>query len=656
MARAHRLSSPVSLPRRYRASRIIFYLACLILLASALLFLTPDADPAEDPHAWLDEYISPPEGEISPGVTKGAQRFLSFWKDEEDPDLPRGLRFGADGLVRGWDGVHEIMETHKLGKKDKRRLKEVRDRHPIEELIARGQERWEGLLANQSKTLPQAVAEYTRRYDRAPPKGFEEWWQFCKRNQVKIVDDYDQINRDIEPFLALSPELFRKRAKDTEATAHSYKISLSPSGEATISGERASSSRGRHLRDLLAPLAELLPTEITITVSDHDLGSWLLGDDQRQAALKAARKGRYLSEASLKGFEQRNGRVAAPGLVSACPEGSSAWNRSLGLQDNMADSNGTKETTFVYDPRPTFDFCTNPSLLQQHGSLSFDFARETMLRPIFQLSKFVRNPEFLTTPLEAYENATSKSAMEKYTPWEGKTENKLFWRGSSTGDSYSKRKNYDWRNSHRQRLHLMAQATEGDQKVWVERGKDWELEAWNQGKLNEKYLDVGLAGKPHQCKQEDGTCDEMANEIHFKDRVRPEDSATFKYVLDVDGNGWSSRYHRLMLSGSAVVKTTIYPEWHSDWLTPWVHYIPSQVDYSDIYSIMSFFIGPPDGRAGGHEDLARGIAEAGRQFALEHWRWEDMQAYMFRLLLEYSRLMADDRKAASYQKTYETKA
>jgi hypothetical protein len=34
--------------------------------------------------------------------------------------------------------------------------------------------------------------------------------------------------------------------------------------------------------------------------------------------------------------------VNAPGLVSACPEGSSAWNRSLGLEDNMADSNATK--------------------------------------------------------------------------------------------------------------------------------------------------------------------------------------------------------------------------------------------------------------------------------------------------------------------------
>lgn len=32
--------------------------------------------------------------------------------------------------------------------------------------------------------------------------------------------------------------------------------------------------------------------------------------------------------------------------------------------------------------------------------------------------------------------------------------------------------------------------------------------------------------------------------------------------------------------------------------------------------------------------LAQEIAENGRQFVKEHWRWEVMQAYMFRLLLE----------------------
>jgi hypothetical protein len=41
----------------------------------------------------------------------------------------------------------------------------------------------------QSKTLPQAVSEYKRRYGRAPPIGFEQWWKFARRNNIKIVDD-----------------------------------------------------------------------------------------------------------------------------------------------------------------------------------------------------------------------------------------------------------------------------------------------------------------------------------------------------------------------------------------------------------------------------------------------------------------------------------
>lgn len=89
-------------------------------------------------------------------------------------------------------------------------------------------------------------------------------------------------------------------------------------------------------------------------------------------------------------------------------------------------------------------------------------------------------------------------------------------------------------------------------------------------------------------------------------------------------------------------------------MIPWVHYVvslrtvdgdwtdiqPVQVDYSDLYNIMSFFSGSPshDGthtaREAGNDDLARAIAEAGRKFGEDHWRWVDMQGYMFRLLLE----------------------
>jgi len=62
---------------------------------------------------------------------------------------------------------------------------------------------------------------------------------------------------------------------------------------------------------------------------------------------------------------------------------------------------------------------------------------------------------------------------------------------------------------------------------------------------------------------------------------------------------------------------------------------------------MAFFSGYPNGHTG-HDKIAEKIAANGVRFTREHWRWEDMQAYMFRLLLEYARLYADDRDAASF--------
>ena len=79
------------------------------------------------------------------------------------------------------------------------------ERHPILSLIEKGKKDWEQLLAKQSKTLPEAAAEYRRRYRRNPPPGFDTWWSFAQKNNVQLVDEYDQIMQDIEPFHALEP-------------------------------------------------------------------------------------------------------------------------------------------------------------------------------------------------------------------------------------------------------------------------------------------------------------------------------------------------------------------------------------------------------------------------------------------------------------------
>jgi hypothetical protein len=49
-----------------------------------------------------------------------------------------------------------------------------------------------------------AVEEYQRRnHQRLPPKGFEKWWQFAVDNNVALVDEYEQISKDLEPFWAM---------------------------------------------------------------------------------------------------------------------------------------------------------------------------------------------------------------------------------------------------------------------------------------------------------------------------------------------------------------------------------------------------------------------------------------------------------------------
>lgn len=47
--------------------------------------------------------------------------------------------------------------------------------HPIYEIIELSEASWRAKLRRASKTLDDAVAEYWRRYKRAPPKGFDAW-------------------------------------------------------------------------------------------------------------------------------------------------------------------------------------------------------------------------------------------------------------------------------------------------------------------------------------------------------------------------------------------------------------------------------------------------------------------------------------------------
>ena len=61
---------------------------------------------------------------------------------------------------------------------------------------------------------------------------------------------------------------------------------------------------------------------------------------------------------------------------------------------------------------------------------------------------------------------------------------------------------------------------------------------------------------------------------------------------------------------------------------------------------MAFFLGDPQSGRGAHEEMAEQISRQASDFVREHWRWEDMQAYVSRVeLLVHRDRCIDEPKA-----------
>lgn len=119
-----------------------------------------------------------------------------------------------------------------------------------------------------------------------------------------------------------------------------------------------------------------------------------------------------------------------------------------------------------------------------------------------------------------------------------------------------------------------------------------------------------------------------------------DDAAPFHSTLafDLDGNGISGRFYKLLASRSAVLKQTVLREWHDERLVSWVHYIPVSMSMEELPEIVAFLTETPLGR-----ERARRIGEQGRRWMGEGMRVEDRAVYVLRLLLEVGRAVDGER-------------
>ncbi|KAH7882833.1 glycosyl transferase family 90-domain-containing protein [Phlebopus sp. FC_14] len=562
---------------------------------------------------------------------------------------------GADSLAKQSDTIHErptesdthtkLLQAHTYTS-DGLVIVNPNGSHPIFELMRDAEVAWGEKLARASKTLDEAIVEYKRRYKRAPPLGFDKWWDYVVKHSVQLPDEYDEIYQDLQPFWGIDPADLALAQKELETRPGIVTVSKTlPNTHLEIVNTTLPVDRQAQLQrtienilDLVRDVQHELPP-LLVSFSPYDNPGMLSDWRIKNMALEAAANGTTLRQSDLP-------TIKTSGWVQACPPGSPAHMHppTLPPSSSILKNITSPHKSFIASHRAAMDPCMHPSLLTSHGQFlshsAGPFPQSTLV-PRFSLCSTLLHHD-IRPPVPYGWADGSNAETEEDVPWELKVDQRLGWRGSTTGMWASPTS--PWPYSHRSRLVSVANSLHGSVSVLpvpenestpVGEPVDLELRS-----VNPAWMDIAFTDKPVGCDEDAGTCKLMEGTWDFRRRQGRAEEGEYKFIFDIDGNGWSGRFKRLVTSNALVFKATIYPEWFTSRIAPWVHYVPIQISYTDLHDVIHFFRE--------HDALAAKIAAAGKDWSRRFWRKEDMAAYLYRLLLEYARVSSLDRESMTY--------
>ncbi|KAI0383118.1 glycosyltransferase family 90 protein [Hypomontagnella monticulosa] len=530
--------------------------------------------------------------------------------------------------------------------------------HPMWFLITQAERELEATKARQSKTIKEAVAEYRRRYGIPPPPNFDKWFEFAKAKNIQLIDEFDMIYESLTPFWGLKPATIRARAKEALGFDNALLGIQIRNGKIThIQGggewqrEATAGMMGKFLKWL--PDMDLcfnLHDESRVVVPHDDLARLVkrATDINMPAANtspnlkneftekpKGLNDGTRFEESKLTRFNVFAHQPTWTHSRLSCPPESP----SRGLEEDEKKDDvsryGLSDLGFIYNVTAMSDICYSPSLSSTFGFFDRPNAYNVVhdLFPIFSQSKISSYSDILyPSPWYWFEKVSYDETKDM--PWDEK-EDKLYWRGSTTG-GFSR--SGGWRRQHRQRFVQKINAADSA-KILVESGGEWETKMVPRGDFKD-IIDVYFSGVG-QC--DPGDCAAQKEYFTIKGHVEQQDAWKYKYLLDIDGNAFSGRFYAFLKSRSLVYKWAIFREWHLEWLKPWAHYIPLSLQGDDWLEAVRFF---GDGGPGKKE--AERLANQQRDWANKVLRHEDMEVWFFRLLLEYGRVIDDDRANIGY--------
>ncbi|KAK5080138.1 hypothetical protein LTR70_008941 [Exophiala xenobiotica] len=586
------------------------------------------------------------------------------------------------------------------------------DGHPIAALMKEADARWREYEGARSESFRQTVEKYRNKYGRHPPPGFKEWYMYARRKNVWNIDDFDHIMDDLRPFWAIEPKVMRTHAAHMwENDAHAVAgIHIRNKTIARVHNGSWRSETMEEVINLFVeylPDMDIMLNRLDqprLLVPWEDLQKYLDTEYKTRAMPPQVDYNFTSGQDRLTNIGLEPGHIdeseerydaewfGYPGkqymdiASKACPPESPARsNMSIAQADALYKE---PSAGIVSNFNLSSDLCTvGPTIQNLHGMLysASSITASHKLVPIFSECKVNVNNDIMF-PANMYWKHDDRY---DYSPdddvsWREKSDT-MIWRGVTSGGVQI---DTNWQTMHRQRLVQLMNGTHmalENQSVAV-----LTQDTSNGGSQGfSPFADLGLPSTPpvtyHNTTFHPGVFADKISDIGFVESwgcvpncdfyndvftYKPQTSLTSqfrsKYLIDVDGHSFSGRWHAFLLSKGLGFKATIFREWHDSRLFAWRHFVPVDNRYDDLYSLLTYFVGygnPPNHDTAASDSLSRGnddifvpphqeeakrLARQGREWANKVLRRDDIEVYWFRLLLEYARVMDDNRDRIGY--------
>lgn len=506
-----------------------------------------------------------------------------------------------------------------------------------------------------------------------PPPHFDQWFEMAAQQGVQLIDEFDTIYDALLPFWSLKPATIRARVTEALGFENNGLIALMIREGRAVKIQGGPDWQRFATLGMIKDFVHLLP-DMDIAFNVHDEPRVVVPNDELNRMVDVA-KNEVLPEYEARttklrnSFSKRpkdlnNGKIVREAKVTRFNEyahqqtwGPSRLSCSLdsparSVEDNMPDNITTYalgELGFVYNHTAFSDICNSPSFRRTYGFFdrpnAFKISHE--LVPIFSQSKISSFQDILypspwywsgavstDDPAVSHMNARVEYLKDRDMPWALK-DDKLWWRGSTTG-GFSRAGG--WRRQHRQ---IFVKSINGldTTSVMHNMGTEWQVVSAPRQNYS-ALMDVAFS---HVGQCDPGDCDAQREFFHLAPGVDMQDAWRYKYLLDIDGNAFSGRFYAFLHSASLVYKMAIFREWHHDWLLPWAHYVPLSLQGKEHFEAVRYFAEEPEG-----QKLAPKLADAGQRWAGKVLRSVDLEMWMFRLLLEYGRVVDDERDSIGF--------